>query len=404
MLQLDLTLILLVALAVGYFLPRLSAYFLGPVLLGVAAMVFVWSASGDSGASMGLVLVFAAAFLAGYGGILLITTGLVRMWWQRRAMQPPSMADRPQGSPVDGSWRLFTTALAIAPWVGILIPLDSVTGRVGDDITRIISVPGWVLLSFLWTALLLPCVLFMGLRRSGMRQFASSGRGTALILVGTAVCWLNELSYIGGISVSAVRPVYGLLLTIGDFSYSLRWPALVAILIGLFLRLHHGVIQSLSPAERALISSGRGLWCLFTGALGIAALIAPLVPIDGMMHMLGHGVVGMPTWALLRFFGACLLPICILFVALRLGGIWQFASSSRGVSFLLVGTALIWLSYLVDIFVFEFPLPPAHGLRVLTHLALVLTWPARAAICIGLFLRWQAHSNTPQAGRVVPNA
>jgi hypothetical protein len=80
-----LTLILLVTFAVGYLLPRVSAYFLGPALLGTTAIALVCLHPLFFGGSMGSLLAWAAAVLACFGGVVLIATGLTRVLLQHRA-------------------------------------------------------------------------------------------------------------------------------------------------------------------------------------------------------------------------------------------------------------------------------------------------------------------------------
>jgi len=233
--QPELILALLVSFSLGYLLPRVSAYFLGPALLGLTAMAFVWAHDLFFGGSVAGLVAWPAAIMACGGGIVLIATGLIRVWLQHRSTQRPPAADLAQSSNERASWRLFNAALGIATLIAPVQPLGGLMGRFSYTIIGSAGLPAWELVQFLDTYLLPAGVLFLGLRLSGMRQFASSNRGAIPILVGGAVIWFLYPDYVIATYTAARRLAY-----IAPYSIELLrvliWSARAAIVMGLFLR------------------------------------------------------------------------------------------------------------------------------------------------------------------------
>jgi len=235
-------LILLAPFAVGYLLPRVSAYFLGPALLGAPAIAFVclhrlffpFQSDGSPAGLLVPAIMWAGSIVACIGGIVLIATGLMRIRSKHGPAQPPPTADQALSSSAHGSWRLFTAALGIATVIAPFLPLYRMVAHLDVAIMRSIGLLGWQVLLLLCTYVLPTFVLFCGLRLSGLhRQFASSNRGSLPILFGTAVILFFDLASIATlISTGAVRLVY---IVIGPF-HDLVWVARAAVLIGLFLR------------------------------------------------------------------------------------------------------------------------------------------------------------------------
>lgn len=237
MLTLYLTIFLLVFFAVGYLLPRFSAYFLGPALLAATAIAFVGEPELLFGSgSMGSMLAWVGVVLACIGGIVLIATGLMRVWLQNRAEQPPSMADQSLSSGERGWWRLFNAAVGIVTLTAPLLPFGRITNQFAVAIIGNIGMSAWDVVQFLCTYLLPACVLFLGLWLSGIRQFASSNRGTLPILIGAAVIWLVYPGYIAAISMTGALRVYRLPIAYIVLYRTLIWSARAAISIGLLLR------------------------------------------------------------------------------------------------------------------------------------------------------------------------
>jgi hypothetical protein len=247
MLLLSFSLVILVPFATAYFLPRIGAFVLGPLILAIAAIVFVrlhdlFVPFQSDGSPAGLVvpgIMWLAFLVACIVGVLLIATGVMRLHWRRADEARRQAGELIAASTATRTWlAMFNVALG----VNILVQSVPIGRRVGDFPFAVVDEPtlyrafGWVgmgivgaFLHYLLPALLL-CLAFRAARLH--RRFRFDARGGMPLLVGNV-----------GVLFCAITPFLTLLPNAdlrNEFMAALQfepfvWVAWTGIPIGLFL-------------------------------------------------------------------------------------------------------------------------------------------------------------------------
>jgi hypothetical protein len=139
-----LALVLLAPFTVGYLLPKVSTYFLGPAILVIAAVVLVgfhrlFVPFQSDGSPAGLVvpaMMWAAFLLACICGIVLIVTGRMRIRSKDEPLRRPPTKDQAQMSNSRASLCMFNAALGIAILIAPFIPIYRVLATVDAALIR----------------------------------------------------------------------------------------------------------------------------------------------------------------------------------------------------------------------------------------------------------------------------
>jgi hypothetical protein len=241
--ELFFALVPLVPFTIAYLFPRVSAYFLGPALLVIAAVAFLgWHPLfvpfQSDGSPAGLVVpgVMWAAFLtACICAVVLILTGRMKIRWEDEPLPRPPTEDRAPMSSSRAAFSRFSVALAIAMLIGPFLPTYLVFSAVYAAVMQGVGIFASQVFLLLCTYFLPAIALYFGFSFAGMqRKFALSTRGSLLILLGTLAVLLFEIAFVARFLPSANAAMYSGLLFLTQFR-QLEWLPRAAILIGLFL-------------------------------------------------------------------------------------------------------------------------------------------------------------------------
>jgi hypothetical protein len=236
-------LVLLLPFTIGYLFPRVSAYFLGPALLVIAAAAFLGVHSlfvpfQSDGSAAGLLvpaMMWAALVTACISGVVLILTGGMKLRWEDAPPPRAPTDDRASLSNSRAAFFMFNVALGIAMVIGPFLPTYLVFSGVYGAVMKITGIFGSRVFLLLCTYFLPAFALYFAFRFAGMqRRFALSTRGNLLIVLGNLVVLLFEIAYVARFLPGANAVMYSGLLFLTQFR-QIEWLPRAAILIGLFL-------------------------------------------------------------------------------------------------------------------------------------------------------------------------
>jgi hypothetical protein len=241
-LQLVLVLVVLVPFAIGYLLPEVGAYFLGPAILVIAAVLAVvfhklFVPFQSDGSPAGLIvpgLAWFALVTACIAGILLIVTGKIRMRPAGGRPAPPATEADLSVSSATATLHLFNVALGASILIAPFVSIYSMFSAIDSVLYRTLGVFGSRVILFLLAHAVTALVLYACLRVIYTARKVSFTRGvTRLILIGNAVALFLDFAYIG--QMAGNTTISRAFMTIALFRELLSWLAWAAILIGLFL-------------------------------------------------------------------------------------------------------------------------------------------------------------------------